>query len=72
MREILVATYAYAWNIYFNFSGYTNLVTGIALLLGFRVPVNFNAPYLAANLKSFGPVGTSAYLHLFATIFISP
>ncbi|MEY0429829.1 MBOAT family protein [Providencia rettgeri] len=51
--EILVATYAYAWNIYFNFSGYTNLVTGIALLLGFRVPVNFNAPYLAANLKEF-------------------
>ncbi|MEQ4622386.1 MBOAT family O-acyltransferase [Providencia vermicola] len=51
--EILVATYAYAWNIYFNFSGYTNLVTGIALLLGFRVPVNFNAPYMAANLKEF-------------------
>ncbi|MDD9339368.1 MAG: MBOAT family protein [Providencia heimbachae] len=51
--EIIVATYAYAWNIYFNFSGYTNLVTGIALLLGFRVPVNFNAPYMAANLKEF-------------------
>ncbi|MGJ3355766.1 MBOAT family O-acyltransferase [Providencia sp. Je.9.19] len=51
--EILVATYAYAWNIYFNFSGYTNLVTGIALLLGYRVPVNFNAPYIAANLKEF-------------------
>lgn len=51
--EILVATYAYAWNIYFNFSGYTNLVTGIALLLGFRVPVNFNAPYMANNLKEF-------------------
>ena len=51
--EIIVATYAYAWNIYFNFSGYTNLVTGIALLLGFRVPVNFNAPYISTNLKEF-------------------
>ncbi|HEQ1859943.1 TPA: MBOAT family protein [Providencia alcalifaciens] len=51
--EILIATYAYAWNIYFNFSGYTNLVTGIALLLGFRVPLNFNAPYLATNLQDF-------------------
>ncbi len=49
----LLAVYAYAWNIYFNFSGYTDLVTGIALFLGFRLPVNFNAPYLAANLKEF-------------------
>lgn len=49
----LLAAYAYAWNIYFNFSGYTDLVTGIALFLGFRLPVNFNAPYLAANLKEF-------------------
>lgn len=51
--EILVAVYAYAWEIYFNFSGYTNLVTGIAMLLGFVVPSNFNAPYLATNLKEF-------------------
>lgn len=49
----LLAAYAYAWNIYFNFSGYTDLVTGIALFLGFRLPVNFNAPYLATNLKEF-------------------
>ncbi len=49
----LLAVYAYSWNIYFNFSGYTDLVTGIALFLGFRLPVNFNAPYLAANLKEF-------------------
>ncbi|MGO4999143.1 MBOAT family O-acyltransferase [Oceanisphaera sp. W20_SRM_FM3] len=49
----LLAAYAYAWNIYFNFSGYTDLVTGIALLLGFRLPINFNAPYLASNLKEF-------------------
>ena len=49
----LLAVYGYAWTIYFNFSGYTDLVTGIALFLGFRLPVNFNAPYLAADLKEF-------------------
>ena len=49
----LLAVYAYAWTIYFNFSGYTDLVTGVALFLGFRLPQNFNAPYLAVNLKEF-------------------
>ncbi|WP_338883450.1 MBOAT family O-acyltransferase [Xenorhabdus sp. TH1] len=51
--QILVAIYAYAWNIYFNFSGYTDLVTGIALLLGYKLPRNFDAPYLAENLQIF-------------------
>lgn len=51
--ENLLAGYAYAWNIYFNFSGYTDLVSGIALFLGFRLPTNFNAPYLATNLQEF-------------------
>lgn len=45
--------YGYSLLIYFNFSGYTNLVTGIALLLGFRLPDNFDAPYAARNLKEF-------------------
>ena len=49
----LAAVLAYAWQIYLNFSGYTNLVTGIALLLGFQLPRNFNAPYLACDLKEF-------------------
>ena len=49
----LTAVLAYAWQIYMNFSGYTNLVTGIALLLGFQLPRNFNAPYLALDLKEF-------------------
>lgn len=52
-EQILLAVYGYSLQIYFNFSGYTNLVTGIALLLGFRLPDNFNDPYLAHNLKEF-------------------
>ncbi|WP_028695473.1 MBOAT family O-acyltransferase [Pseudomonas cremoricolorata] len=52
-EQILLSVYAYSFLIYFNFSGYTDLVTGIALLLGFRLPTNFNAPYAAHNLKEF-------------------
>ncbi len=51
--QVLIAIYAYAWQIYFNFSGYTNLVTGLALLLGFQVPKNFSSPYLSQNLQEF-------------------
>lgn len=51
--ELIAGLYAYAIEIYLNFSGYTDLVTGIALLLGFRLPINFNAPYLAHNLREF-------------------
>ncbi|WP_026878301.1 MBOAT family O-acyltransferase [Ignatzschineria larvae DSM 13226] len=51
--ELILAIYAYAVEIYLNFSGYTDLVTGIALLLGFKLPINFNAPYLATSLKQF-------------------
>lgn len=52
-EQVLLSVYGYSLLIYFNFSGYTNLVTGIALLLGFRLPDNFNAPYAAHNLKEF-------------------
>lgn len=51
--DTLIAVYGWAWNIYFNFSGYTNLVTGLAMLLGFSIPKNFNHPYLAESLKVF-------------------
>ncbi|NUA44332.1 Peptidoglycan O-acetyltransferase [Dickeya solani] len=51
--QCLLATYAWAWQIYFNFSGYTNLVTGIAILLGFQINANFAHPYVAENIKDF-------------------
>ena len=51
--QILLSVYGYAFQIYFNFSGYTNLVTGIALLLGFRLPPNFDYPYASRNLREF-------------------
>ena len=51
--EVLAALYAYTLQIYLDFSGYTELVTAIALLLGIRIPENFNQPYAAANLREF-------------------
>ena len=44
---------AYALQIFFDFSGYTLLVTGLGLLLGYQVPINFRQPYLAKNLQEF-------------------
>ena len=48
-----LALYGYALQIYCDFSGYTDLATGIALLLGFRLPRNFDRPYAAENLREF-------------------
>ncbi|MBM4244306.1 MAG: MBOAT family protein [Deltaproteobacteria bacterium] len=51
--ELLVAIYAYAFQIYFDFSGYTDIAMGVAGLLGFRLPENFRHPYLAENPSEF-------------------
>jgi D-alanyl-lipoteichoic acid acyltransferase DltB (MBOAT superfamily) len=51
--EILLATYGFAVQIYCDFSGYTDIAIGCALLLGFRFPQNFNAPYTATSLQDF-------------------
>ena len=51
--ELLVAVYAYAIVIYADFSGYTDIAIGCALLLGIRFPQNFDAPYRALSLQDF-------------------
>ena len=51
--EILIAIYAYAVQIYADFSGYTDMAIGIALLLGFSFPQNFDSPYAARSLQDF-------------------
>jgi alginate O-acetyltransferase complex protein AlgI len=45
--------YLYAFQIYFDFSGYTDIARGLALLFGFRWPENFNVPYLADSPREF-------------------
>jgi alginate O-acetyltransferase complex protein AlgI len=51
--EILAATFGYAVQIYADFSGYTDMAIGIALLLGIRFPQNFDRPYAATSLQDF-------------------
>ena len=51
--ENLMAVYGYGLQIYCDFSGYTDIAIGVALILGFRLPVNFNSPYKAASLSEF-------------------
>ncbi len=51
--EVLVAIYAYAIVIYADFSAYTDIAIGSALLLGFEFPANFDRPYTATSLRDF-------------------
>jgi D-alanyl-lipoteichoic acid acyltransferase DltB (MBOAT superfamily) len=51
--EVIFAVWGYAVQIYADFSGYTDIAIGIALLLGFRFPQNFNRPYTAVSLQDF-------------------
>jgi D-alanyl-lipoteichoic acid acyltransferase DltB (MBOAT superfamily) len=51
--EVLVGVYGYAIQIYADFSGYTDIAIGCALLLGLRFPQNFDAPYRALSLQDF-------------------
>ncbi|MCU1238411.1 MAG: rane bound O-acyl transferase, family protein [Candidatus Solibacter sp.] len=45
--------FAFALQIYFDFSGYTDMAIGMAKLLGFHFPINFRRPYLAASVTDF-------------------
>ncbi len=51
--EVLLAIYGYAVQIYADFSGYTDIAIGLALLMGFQFPQNFRRPYTAISLQDF-------------------
>ncbi|GAA0713658.1 MBOAT family O-acyltransferase [Dokdonella soli] len=51
--DTLLAVYGFAFQIYCDFSGYTDIATGCALLLGIRFPKNFNHPYVAESFQDF-------------------
>src|SRR6185295_3937660 len=50
---LILATVAFAWQIYFDFSGYTDMARGLAQIMGFRLMLNFNNPYVATGLGDF-------------------
>ncbi len=51
--ENLMGLFGYSLQVYCDFSGYTDIATGLALLMGFRLPQNFNSPYKAKNVGDF-------------------
>jgi alginate O-acetyltransferase complex protein AlgI len=51
--ENMMALYGYSLQVYADFSGYTDIAIGLALLLGFQLPMNFNSPYKANNVGDF-------------------
>ena len=53
LAVVLIGTYAFAWQIYGDFSGYSDIARGAAQLMGFHFMVNFRQPYLAESLQDF-------------------
>lgn len=51
--DALLAVYGYAIQLYCDFSAYTDIAIGVALLLGFEFPANFDAPYLSTSVQEF-------------------
>ena len=49
----LIGVYAYAFQIYFDFSGYTDIAIGCGKLFGFEIPINFDLPYISRNPREF-------------------
>ena len=48
---VIAVMLAYTFQIYLDFSGYCDMASGISMMLGFKLPVNFNSPYKAATAK---------------------
>lgn len=51
--ELVVALFAYSVQVFCDFSGYSDLARGLAILLGFELPENFDSPYAATNIGDF-------------------
>lgn len=51
--DMWMITYAFAFQIFFDFAGYTDIARGSSLLFGYKVPINFNLPYIASNVSDF-------------------
>ncbi len=51
--ELLLAAYGYTFQIYCDFSGYSDIAIGAGALLGYKLPINFNRPFLAISIRDF-------------------
>ena len=53
LLESWITSLSYTFQLYFDFSGYTDMAIGIALLFNIKLPINFNSPYKATNIQDF-------------------
>lgn len=67
-----VLVYAYTFQIFFDFSGYTDIAIGMGLLMGIKLPENFNAPYLKPNLTQFWNNWHMTLTQWFRAYFFNP
>jgi D-alanyl-lipoteichoic acid acyltransferase DltB (MBOAT superfamily) len=67
-----VVVYAYAFQIYFDFSGYTDIAIGTGRLVGVRLPENFDAPYIKPNLAQFWNSWHMSLTQWFRAYFFNP
>jgi len=51
--ENLLAVFGYSLQVYADFSGYTDIAIGVAMIMGFQLSINFNSPYKATNVSDF-------------------
>lgn len=51
--EAWITSLSYTFQLYFDFSGYTDMAVGAALLMNIKLPINFNSPYKAVNIRDF-------------------
>jgi len=52
-KDVLIAMYAFAFQIFGDFAGYSNIAVGLGKLLGFNIMLNFNCPYFSTNPREF-------------------
>ncbi len=64
--------YAYAFQIYFDFSGYTDIAIGLSKLMGINLPENFNSPYLKSNITLFWNSWHMTLTQWFRSYFFNP
>ena len=67
-----ILVYAYAFQIFFDFSGYTDIAISMGLLMGIKLPENFNAPYLKPNLTQFWNNWHMTLTQWFRAYFFNP
>jgi alginate O-acetyltransferase complex protein AlgI len=67
-----ILLYAFSLQIYFDFSGYTDIAIGLGHLMGFKLPENFNSPYLQPNITQFWNTWHMSLTQWFRAYYFNP